>query len=131
LAKLHPRYKIIGIDYGVNLAVCREKYPFGRWIECDLDRPAAISVDSEILRKAVIVCSDVVEHLVNPEFLLGNLAVLMHTAPACLISTPERDLTRGAQDNGPPANPAHIREWNSKEFKVLLDYFGFRSAKSA
>ena len=126
LAKLHPRHKIIGIDYGVNLAVCRAKYPFGQWNECDLDRPAAIAVDSGILRRAVIVCSDVVEHLVNPEFLLDNLAALMQTAPACLISTPERDLTRGVRDEGPPVNPAHIREWNIEEFKLLLGYYGFR-----
>jgi hypothetical protein len=39
-----------------------------------------------------------------------------------LVSTPERDLVRGVQDEGPPANPHHVREWNRTEFGSMLRF---------
>jgi hypothetical protein len=41
-----------------------------------------------------------------------------------LISTPDRDLARGATDLGPPGNPAHVREWDLGEFAAMLDSVG-------
>jgi hypothetical protein len=68
----------------------------------------------------------VVEHLVNPvPFLRLIRNLLRQGATAVIFSTPERDLTRGKSDNGPPWNPCHVREWNSEEFKALLEWAGF------
>ncbi len=114
----------IGIDFGENLAWCREHYPARQWLECDLDRPHELPVSARQLRRSILVCSDVVEHLVHPEYLLASLRAALEHAPALLLSTPERDLTRGLADSGPPANPCHVREWNLPEFARLLEYHG-------
>jgi hypothetical protein len=55
--------------------------------------------------------------------LIRNL--LRQGAAAVIFSTPERDLTGGESDNGPPENPCHVREWNFEEFKALLEWAGF------
>jgi hypothetical protein len=62
----------------------------------------------------------------NPLPLLRNLRHLLADAPFAVLSTPERDLVRGAEDMGPPLNPAHVREWNLAELERLLAWAGIR-----
>lgn len=125
LAGLYPRFKITGVDFGPNLHHCRTAYPFGTWVEWDLDRLGTVPMPEDVLRQSVIVCADVIEHLTAPEHLLDGLKAWMTHAPVCLLSTPERDLARGANDLGPPANPHHVREWTLAELGRLLDAWGF------
>jgi GT2 family glycosyltransferase/glycosyltransferase involved in cell wall biosynthesis/2-polyprenyl-3-methyl-5-hydroxy-6-metoxy-1,4-benzoquinol methylase len=120
LAALHPEFKLIGVDHGTNLEECRARYPFGRWLGWDLEKNGAHLIDSETLKRSVIVCSDVIEHLADPSGLLGTLKTWLDTAGAVVLTTPERDLVRGAADLGPPANPHHVREWNLGELEQLL-----------
>jgi SAM-dependent methyltransferase len=128
LAKLHrqrPDWEYIGIDYGANASWCRANHRFGTWIEADLEsgilRTRNFAVD-----KSILICSDVVEHLVNPVHFLRLIRNLLRQgATAAIFSTPERDLTRGISDNGPPENPCHVREWNSEEFRSILEWAGF------
>jgi 2-polyprenyl-3-methyl-5-hydroxy-6-metoxy-1,4-benzoquinol methylase len=117
LVKLYPDFCIIGIDYRKNIEHCKAKYDdFGRWIEYDLEQNNNLPIEKEILESSVIICSDTIEHLLNPTSLLTILKNLLEYAPLCLISTPERDLVRGKDDFGPPQNLHHIREWNIIEF---------------
>jgi len=125
LAELHPRFEIIGVDYGVNLEVCREHYPFGTWQEHDLEQPEHIAIPDEILSQAIVICADVIEHLVDPSHLLNNLRGMMEHSPACLLSTPDRDLSTSPDHLGPPINPSHVREWNLAELNDLLLHFRF------
>jgi hypothetical protein len=69
----------------------------------------------------------VIEHLVDPRPLARALAALVGRAAAVVISTPERVLTRGAADRGPPANQCHVREWALDEFADFLGRCGFRA----
>jgi SAM-dependent methyltransferase len=110
----------VGVDYGVNLAHCRATYPDGTWIEADLESAAGGIVPVDVLRPSVVVCSDVIEHLVDPTNLLRLLHECMRWARAGVLSTPERDLTRGRDHAGPPPNPTHVREWNARELVELL-----------
>jgi 2-polyprenyl-3-methyl-5-hydroxy-6-metoxy-1,4-benzoquinol methylase len=119
LASLHPKFQVIGLDYKDNILYCRSHYPFGQWIECDLEKDLT-SFDESLLENSVIVCSDVIEHLVNPHTLLENISILMDKAKLAVISTPERDLVRGIDNMGPPMNQYHIREWNLSELQDLL-----------
>jgi len=128
LLPLHQNYEIFGIDYRSNLEKCRKKFLFGTWLECDLENSKPIDISEKILKTAAIVCSDVIEHLVDPSLLLTNLKNFLKYSSFCVLSTPERDLTRGVNHFGPPNNPYHIREWNSKELEILLDHFGFNIA---
>jgi hypothetical protein len=126
LQRQYPDWEFVGIDYGANVAWCRANHGFGTWIEADLE-DGVVHTDNLSLEKSILICSDVIEHLVNPvPFLRLIRNLLGRGASAVVFSTPERDLTRGEADNGPPENPCHVREWNREEFKVLLEWAGFQ-----
>ncbi|MFY0543718.1 methyltransferase domain-containing protein [Brevibacillus sp. H7] len=123
LTAFHPRFHIIGVDFGANVQYCREKFSFGTWIDHNLDTPAMLTIPDEIVKDSIIICADVIEHLINPGYLLCNLRKLLDSAPICLLSTPDRVRVRGNNHKGPPPNSAHVREWNSDEFIKLLHLF--------
>jgi GT2 family glycosyltransferase/2-polyprenyl-3-methyl-5-hydroxy-6-metoxy-1,4-benzoquinol methylase/Flp pilus assembly protein TadD len=125
LVELHAEFQITGIDYGKNIEYCRRQYPFGDWLEADLEKPGKLALDPAWVEHAVVICSDVVEHMLDPGLLAAKLRQLLESAPAVLISTPERDLTHGPRHQGPPPNPAHVREWNLVEFQAFLESQGF------
>lgn len=125
LVKLHPKFQIVGIDIGYNLNYCKEEYPYGTWLEHDLEKPGPLNISEGVLNNSIIICADVVEHLVNPALLLWKIKMMLDFSPACLISTPERDFTGGPDDIGPPKNNSHVREWNMIEFTNLLNSFQF------
>lgn len=120
LAALHPDFSIIGIDYGKNVERSQERYPFGSWRTCDLDASGPLPVSDEELLGSVVVASDVIEHLKWPELLVDHLVAALQHAGAAIVSTPERDLTRGIRSAGPPRNVHHVREWSILEFGDLL-----------
>lgn len=123
LMELAPRYEVVGIDYGPNIEVCRRTHPDGRWVEDDFDVPGPVDIDAA---GAVVVCSDVIEHVRDPDVLTAKLrATLEHGVRAVLISTPERELTRGLAHDGPPPNRAHVREWTIRELGAYLRRAGF------
>lgn len=115
LAALHPAFDIVGVDMGSNLEHCREQFSFGRWLEADFERPVLLSKASGASSASAIVCSDVIEHLADPAGLLATMRDLLEHAPFAIVTTPERELTHGVEHNGPPPNPAHVREWSASE----------------
>ena len=125
LAPLSEEFRLVGVDFGSNIAEVRQRFPVGDWIEWDLERKAPIPLPDGSAGGA-IVCADVIEHLRDPRPLLRNLRLLLDDAPFALLSTPERDITRGEDHGGPPDNPHHVREWNLAELEQLLDWAGFR-----
>jgi len=125
LTSLHPEFKIIGIDHGSNIAFCKDKYPFGQWVEWNLEK-GKIPLKKSLLNNSVIICADVIEHLTKPTNLLVNIRECLKYAAAAIITTPERDLVRGVEDFGPPLNLSHIREWNLHEMEELLKSVGLR-----
>jgi SAM-dependent methyltransferase len=120
LVELHPEFDIVGLDFGENIEHCRT-YGLGTWIDWDIEHDPLPAVD---VGRSVIVCADVIEHLVDPLKLLDHLKTLLEHAPLAILSTPERDLTRGVEDMGPPLNPSHAREWNRAELRALLESRG-------
>jgi hypothetical protein len=111
-----PDWRFVGVDHGQNLEWCRANHGWGEWVWTDLEQ--AHEIDA---RGAVIVSADVIEHLCQPEHHLT--AIRESGCAAAVFSTPERDLTWGADHNGPPPNPCHVREWNLEEFGALLRDF--------
>jgi SAM-dependent methyltransferase len=131
LAALHPAFRIIGVDFGGNLAHCREKYPFGTWIEADFEKAGDLPLNADLLSDCMIICSDVIEHLIDPRPLLLLLRSLLRHAPLALISKPERNLKEtGWLDNGPPRNPHHVREWTLPELTRFAESMGLGLAYS-
>jgi glycosyltransferase involved in cell wall biosynthesis len=124
LRRMHPEFDVVGVDFGDNLEWCKTHHPFGRWVEHDFERGPLIAPSDWNLASTGVICSDVIEHLVNPEPLLETVSEWLNRAPFALFSTPERDLVRGVPDMGPPSNPHHVREWNLEEFRDLLMHSG-------
>ena len=125
LSKLHPEFEIVGVDFGENMTFCRNHYPFGQWIDKNLEDPHFDLLPPHILKSTLVLCSDVIEHLADPTSLLKTLQNCLKHAPIAILSTPERDLVRGVGDFGPPSNPTHVREWNIKELRQLLKAHSF------
>jgi SAM-dependent methyltransferase len=125
LADLHPSFDLIGIDFGANVDRSESRFPHIAWRRHDLDTEEDLPVSVEELERAVIVCSDVIEHLRAPHLLLRKLRDTLEHADAVLISTPERELWHGVRSGGPPRNVHHVREWSIREFGRLLRSSGF------
>jgi len=120
LVPLAKNFKIIGFDYGDNIKRCKKEYSFGTWISWDFEKSEYLDISNDILKSSVIICADVIEHLIDPSNLLKNIKKFLEYSPMCLLSTPERDLVRGTNDFGPPLNSHHVREWNMEELMKLL-----------
>ncbi len=128
LSVLHPEFKLIGIDYGGNMEHCRSRFPFGTFLEADFEDISMLPLPARVLKNSVVICSDVIEHLVDPRSLMNALRELLKHAPALVLSTPDRERTWGRTHMGPPPNPAHIREWTLAELSALFQREGFTLA---
>ncbi len=124
LSALHPEFRVIGVDYGENITWCRRTYTFGSWLESDLEQHDLLPIPPAVLSDAVIVCSDVIEHLVDPRALLATLRSLLVHARYVVLTTPDRVRTHGTTHAGPPPNPAHTREWTTEELRRLCEIEG-------
>ncbi len=122
LLGLETTVERIGIDHPSTVRLLAEQHPDQRWIATDLECPMTDPIlgDAAFPQGAVVVCSDVIEHLLDPLPLLELLRSWRPHADAIVLSTPDRVRVRGAEDRGPPANPFHVREWQLDEFHVLL-----------
>ena len=108
--------KTIGLELEQNIETLRKKYPNNRWEPSDFKKPFTETVD-------IIICSDVIEHLVDPDELLEYIYNI--DFKTCILSTPERDVIYGKDFMGPPSlNLAHVREWNMEElFEYIQNNF--------
>ena len=127
LSALYPEFRVIGIDYGENINWCRRTHAFGTWLESDLEQHEPLPIPSAVLSEAVIVCSDVIEHLVDPRALLATLRDLLVHARFAVLTTPDRTRTHGPIHAGPPPNHAHTREWTTEELRRLCELQGLHS----
>jgi hypothetical protein len=116
---------VLGVDYGSNVALARENIDIV--IEHDLTTPFdKARLHPATLEGCVVVCADVIEHLVDPRPLLRTLGWFREAQGEdgwILLSTPERTLT-SSPPGGPPLNRAHVREWSAGEFRWLLGDYG-------
>ena len=109
----------LGLEIDPTLTWLNNKYPKHNWEKSDFNKSLSQSYD-------IVIVSDVIEHLVDPDELVKFLKTI--DFKYAVISTPERDAIqqyqRGYTWNGPPNNPAHLREWTHTEFrKYMLENF--------
>jgi SAM-dependent methyltransferase len=116
-----PELRITGIDQEYPVRFCRETYNFGEWFVDDIEKPTLQPKNKTDL----IICSDVIEHLLEPDKLLDYIRRFADKETIIVISTPERDKVRGTKCNYSP-NKHHIREWNFSELESYLAYQGFQ-----
>lgn len=121
---LVDEFELIGLDRAPIVGQITDNR--GTWVAADLERPGEIGFLVESVEGAVIVCSDVIEHLVHPEVLVGELASLCAaTASTLVLSTPDRVRTRGSRHRGPSPNRGHVQEWTLEELSAWLVDVGF------
>lgn len=121
LVPYKDEFKFIFVDFGTNLDVIKKNIGVkgNEFIDQDFEKGFPV-FPKKVLQDAMVICSDVIEHMRDPEILAGALATFSHTAPFVLISTPDRPRTRGINHFGPPNNHTHVREWAVEE---LDSYF--------
>jgi len=107
----------IGVDLPPTISVLEERYSERKWLVSDFAEKPMDEVD-------LIICSDVIEHVLNPNDLLDYINKIDYKY--VVISTPDRDLLRDTRptydrhEEGPPENPCHVREWNMPEFNKYI-----------
>lgn len=107
-------YNTIGLELGLNLENLNKKYPERKWLESNFGINHNLETD-------VLICSDVIEHIVDPDDLIEYINKI--NFKYLVLSTPDRDLCYESNSefhDGPPRNQAHQREWNYNEFKEYI-----------
>lgn len=107
------------------LSICSKQMPEAKFVAVDLESP----IDTMDTKSDLVICSDVVEHLSNPEKCIELCKRLAKTDGFIILSTPDRDNLRG-RDCMTSGHPQHVREWNRNEFTRLLSYYGLKVLKS-
>ncbi len=111
LISLFNDYNTIGIDVSPTYEFLKDKYPDKNWLKLGDFDMASLSAD-------IVICSDVIEHVLNPDELLHNIKKIK-SVKYIFISTPDRNLIP-TKPFGPPFNPSHIREWTFEELESYL-----------
>jgi hypothetical protein len=107
-------YKTLGLELPVNVELLKKNYPDREWQVSDFSRTSNLTTD-------VVICSDVIEHLADPDELLDFIKGI--GVKYIIFSTPDRSLMFKKWDPryyGKPLNKSHIREWNFKEFREYI-----------
>lgn len=107
----------VGFEIEPTLSFLCKKYTNREWELVDFASTNPNQSDFDI-----VICADVIEHLVDPDQLLNYINKM--NFHYLVISTPDRYLLGDAAQKGPPENPAHVREWGYDEFeKYISAYF--------
>ncbi|MGZ8523050.1 MAG: class I SAM-dependent methyltransferase [Chitinophagaceae bacterium] len=114
LMKYFPDLDTTGIDVDPTYTFLKKNYPDRNWIKADSNNKPALTAE-------IIICADVIEHVVNPDELLRSISSMQFEL--LFLSTPERNMARGWYDYGPPDNEAHVREWNSSELVSYISRY--------
>ena len=138
LIKILGEFNTIGIETEPCYSHLKSKYPLRNWLLSG-EKEKSFILYNEINRPDVVICSDVIEHIINPDILLDYLISL--NSKYYIISTPCRNVLCNRPKfsniykiswNGPPINNCHVREWTIEEFKkyisnkfdVVRSYYG-------
>jgi SAM-dependent methyltransferase len=117
----HHCEEIVLIDRPCLAQLAQQILPVAKFLPADLEE-SNIDLSSQF---DLIVCADVLEHLMNPDNCVRFVKHHLSGKGLAIFSTPERDYLRGKDCCSGP-KPEHVREWNGAEFAQYLDSHGFR-----
>lgn len=115
-------YGVVGVDQESAIQLARARFDRVEWLSGDLDSEEFWTTLSTY-EPDLVICSDVIEHLVDPLGLLRRLNNVIGDG-LLVLSTPDRSRL-DSDPLGPPGNPRHIREWTAEELSRLLEASGF------
>jgi len=135
LTTILSEFNTIGVETEPCYTYLQNTYPDFKWLLSG-EVEKSFNLYDEINNSDVVICSDVIEHIVNPDNLVDYLLSLK--SKYYIISTPCREIlcnhpkfsnTYNSTMNGPPLNPCHVREWTMEEFKQYISkYFDIISS---
>ncbi|MCB9891039.1 MAG: methyltransferase domain-containing protein [Planctomycetes bacterium] len=99
-------------------SIVRRDFPGFDFVSIDLEAPRALDA-----RFDLVICADVIEHLVDPDPCLSFLRDSLTEHGILILSTPERDIVRG-HECMTSDKVDHVREWNSEEFARYVQSHG-------
>jgi SAM-dependent methyltransferase len=110
-------FDTIGFDVPDSLEFLRRTYPNRKWEHVPFSDRSYAPAD-------IVICSDVIEHVLDPDELMGFLLAV--SKQWLVLSTPDRNreyplLSR--YQLGPPHTDHHIREWSFREFRRYVERF--------
>jgi hypothetical protein len=108
LMKYFGGYDTVGFEIEPALSYLKQTYPIRVWRSAD---------DVEAFFGDLVICSDVIEHLVDPTSLLRTIKA--SPLQMVILSTPALEILaeRGQSPRlGPPDNASHVNEWTTREF---------------
>jgi SAM-dependent methyltransferase len=111
---------VVLVDHPSSGQIVSRVLPQARFVGIDLEE-ARLDLRQ---RFDIIICSDVIEHLVDPDPCLRFIRDHLSDRGLAILSTPERDIVRGPASLR-PLNPEHVREWNAAEFARYIASRGF------
>ena len=120
------KFKTIGTETEPCYSLLKSKYPDREWYLAG-ESEKSFFKNPNIENADVVLCCDVIEHIVDPDVLLEYLVSL--NAKYYIISTPCREVlcknprfsaTYEPTWNGPPLNGCHVREWTMSEFTEYI-----------
>jgi len=114
LIPLRNKFKIIGVDNSENISKCKSLYEFGQWIEFDFEKNEHLQISSDVLRKSVIVCTNLLDRIENSNNVLDNIRKLLDFCPTCVLTVINREKIN--QNSLQNINP----KWNFSEFEKLI-----------
>jgi len=126
LVKYLSEFNTIGVETEPCFSLLKNTYPNRNWVISGEKEKSFNSYDS-LYNNDVVLCCDVIEHIIDPDILLDYLVSL--NAKHYIISTPCREIlcknpryaaTYNKSWQGPPINDCHVREWTMDEFIEYL-----------
>ncbi len=119
LMKYFADFDFTGYELEPTLSFLRRTYP-------DRDWNSSAMVAADFDGADMVICSDVIEHLPQPDLLLSALS--QSSARTVILSTPSLEIFAdwggtASTRYGPPAIPTHYREWTTLEFGRFVNQF--------
>ncbi len=118
--------EVAGIDQESAINLCKKLYvgTKAKFYVDNFTKPRMKAKD----KYDIIICSDVIEHVIDPDKLLDYIKRFAEKSTIIILSTPNRDIIRG-QNNLRSPKKEHIREWNFSEFHKYVQSRDFEIIK--
>ena len=126
LVNILGEFNTIGVETEPCYSILKKIYPLRKWLLSG-EKEKSFMLYDDLQETDVVICSDVIEHIIDPDVLLDYLISL--NSKYYIISTPCRQVLcnhpkfsniHKTHWNGPPFNECHVREWTMEEFKVYI-----------